>query len=96
VALDGLARPDAVFIGGGLTVDGVFDACWRALKPEGVLVANGVTLESEALLIDLHHKLGGTLTRISVETAAPMGKFRGWNQSKPVIQWRVIKPGAAG
>ena len=32
-ALDGLERPDAIFIGGGVTREGVLDACWAALKP---------------------------------------------------------------
>ncbi|MES2820365.1 MAG: precorrin-6y C5,15-methyltransferase (decarboxylating) subunit CbiE, partial [Pseudomonadota bacterium] len=32
-ALAGLAAPDAVFIGGGVTVPGVLDACWAQLKP---------------------------------------------------------------
>jgi precorrin-6Y C5,15-methyltransferase (decarboxylating) len=47
-ALAGLARPDAVFIGGGMMDDGVFDAAWSALKPGGRLVANAVSLETEA------------------------------------------------
>ena len=91
--LDDLQPPDAIFIGGGLTTAGVFDICWQRLKPGGVLVANGVTLESEAMLIGLHESHGGELSRISVEQAAPMGSFRGWKQAKPVIQWQVIKPG---
>ena len=45
-ALDGLDRPDAVFIGGGLSNDGVFEAAWRALKTGGRLVANTVTTEA--------------------------------------------------
>ncbi len=93
-ALINLPDPNAIFIGGGLTKKGVFDHCWQQLKPGGVLVANGVTLESEALLIDLHKKYGGELTRITVESATPMGRFRGWQQAKPVIQWRVNKSGA--
>ena len=51
--LAGLPAPDAVFIGGGLTDAGVFDAAWTALKPGGRLVANAVTLESEARLAEL-------------------------------------------
>ena len=49
-ALAGLPAPDAVFIGGGLTRDGVVDACWARCRPGGRLVANAVTLESEAVL----------------------------------------------
>ncbi|MFV2033679.1 MAG: precorrin-6y C5,15-methyltransferase (decarboxylating) subunit CbiE, partial [Halocynthiibacter sp.] len=46
-ALTGLAPPDAIFIGGGLS-EAAFDASWAALRPLGRLVANAVTLESEA------------------------------------------------
>ncbi len=49
-ALAGLEAPDAIFIGGGLSQD-VFEAAWAALRPLGRLVANAVTLESEAVLI---------------------------------------------
>lgn len=90
-----LSRPDAVFIGGGLTMDGMFEICWRALLPAGVLVANGVTLEGETMLINLHAKHGGQLLRISVEQAAPMGKFNGWQQARPVTQLRLVKSGEA-
>lgn len=91
-ALGGLAAPDAVFIGGGLTNDGVLDACWDALKPGGRLVANAVTLESEAALFAAHARLGGELSQIAVSRAAPVGGFRGWRPLMPVTQWRVDKP----
>ena len=47
-SLHGLPKPDAVFIGGGLAEPGLFDAAWSALKPGGRLVANAVSLGSEA------------------------------------------------
>ena len=53
--------PDAIFIGGGLTDEGVFDAAWTALRSGGRLVANAVTLESEAMLVRLHKDLGGDI-----------------------------------
>ena len=43
-ALAGLEAPDAIFIGGGVTRDGVLDTCWQHLRPGGRLVANAVTL----------------------------------------------------
>jgi len=89
--LKGLAAPDAIFIGGGFTRDKVFETCWQALVEGGMLVVNGVTLESEASLFELHEIYGGSLSRISVEQVAPMGSFRGWQQAKPVTQWQVIK-----
>ncbi|MBK3737415.1 precorrin-6y C5,15-methyltransferase (decarboxylating) subunit CbiE [Azospirillum brasilense] len=91
-ALDGLPAPDAVFIGGGLTNDGVLDACWSALKPGGRIVANAVTLESEALLIATHKRRGGQLSQIAVSRAAPIGGFTGWRPLMPVTLWLAEKP----
>lgn len=90
--LDRLPAPDAVFIGGGLTVPGLLDACWDALPPGGRLVANTVTLESEALLAEAHRGHGGELVRLAVAHAVPVGGFTGWRQAMPVTQWSVRKP----
>ncbi|WP_405693288.1 precorrin-6y C5,15-methyltransferase (decarboxylating) subunit CbiE [Streptomyces sp. NBC_01185] len=91
-ALAGLPVPDAVFIGGGLTAPGLLDACWEALPPGGRLVANTVTLESEALLAEWYRRLGGDLVRLAVAHAVPVGGFTGWRQAMPVTQWSVQKP----
>lgn len=88
-ALAGLARPDAVFVGGGATRTGVVDACLEALGPGGRLVVHGVTLETEQLLARLYGAHGGELTRISVETAAPVGTFTGWTPARSVTQWAL-------
>ncbi|MEV4944344.1 precorrin-6y C5,15-methyltransferase (decarboxylating) subunit CbiE [Streptomyces sp. NPDC053755] len=90
-ALAGLPAPDAVFIGGGLTAPGLLDACWQALPVGGRLVANTVTLESEALLADRYRRLGGELVRLAVAQAVPVGGFTGWRQAMPVTQWSVTK-----
>ncbi|MFC5916813.1 precorrin-6y C5,15-methyltransferase (decarboxylating) subunit CbiE [Streptomyces pulveraceus] len=90
--LAGLPAPDAVFIGGGLTAPGLLDACWDALGPGGRLVANTVTLESEALLAGAHRRHGGDLVRLAVAHAVPVGGFTGWRQAMPVTQWSVRKP----
>lgn len=95
-ALAGLEPPDAVFVGGGASEPGVIEACWAALKPGGRLVANTVTLESEAVLLAKHAEMGGELVRIAVERAEPVGPYRGWRPLMPVTQWRIAKPyGAA-
>jgi precorrin-6Y C5,15-methyltransferase (decarboxylating) len=86
-----LPRPDAVFVGGGLTAPGLLDACWEALPGGGRLVANTVTLESEALLADAHRRHGGELVRLAVAHAVPVGGFTGWRQAMPVTQWAVRK-----
>ncbi|MFH9420413.1 precorrin-6y C5,15-methyltransferase (decarboxylating) subunit CbiE [Streptomyces sp. NPDC017529] len=90
-ALAGLPAPDAVFVGGGLTAPGLLEACWAALPPGGRLVANTVTLESEALLADWYRRHGGELVRLAVAHAVPVGGFTGWRQAMPVTQWSVTK-----
>lgn len=91
-ALEGLPRPDAVFIGGGLTVPGLPEACWGALPSGGRLVANAVTVESEAVLAGWFGRVGGDLVRIGVQHAEPVGRFTGWRPAMPVTIWSVRKP----
>ncbi|WP_231948921.1 precorrin-6y C5,15-methyltransferase (decarboxylating) subunit CbiE [Aeromicrobium choanae] len=90
-ALDGLDRPDAVFVGGGASVDGVLDACWEALKPGGRLVVHGVTAETEAVLLERYRRHGGELVRLHVERAEPLGSFTGWTPARAVSQWSATK-----
>ncbi|NEA28922.1 precorrin-6y C5,15-methyltransferase (decarboxylating) subunit CbiE [Actinomadura bangladeshensis] len=90
-ALDGLPQPDAVFVGGGLTVPGLLERCWDALQPGGRLVANAVTLESEAAVAGLRRTHGGELVRLHVERAAPLGGFTGWRPAMPVTVWTARK-----
>ena len=82
-----LPAPDAVFVGGGLSVEGLVETCLKALKPGGRLVANAVTVEGEARLFALHGKHGGQLTRIAVSRAEPVGAFQGWRALMPITQW---------
>jgi precorrin-6B C5,15-methyltransferase / cobalt-precorrin-6B C5,C15-methyltransferase len=91
-ALGGLVRPDAVFIGGGMMDDGVFDAAWSALKPGGRLVANAISLETEARLAGYFQQFGGELIRLQVARADKVGAMSGWRPAMPVTQWRVRKP----
>jgi len=91
-ALQGLPVPDAIFIGGGATADGVFDMAWSRLRPGGRLVVNAVTLETETLLLAWQALHGGTLTRIMISRAEPVGTMQGWQSAMPVTQWKVSKP----
>jgi precorrin-6Y C5,15-methyltransferase (decarboxylating) len=90
-ALKDLPTPDAIFIGGGASRDGVLDAAWQALPPGGRLVVNSVTLETEAILIARQARHGGTLLRLSVEHAGAVGALTGWRAAMPVVQWSVTK-----
>jgi precorrin-6Y C5,15-methyltransferase (decarboxylating) len=91
-ALAGLERPDAIFIGGGVTREGVFEACWEQLKPGGRLVANAVTLQSEVTLMHWRERYGGELTRIHVAQAQPLGEFDTWRQALPITLLDLVKP----
>jgi precorrin-6Y C5,15-methyltransferase (decarboxylating) len=91
-ALVDLAAPDAIFIGGGVTVSGVLEQCWASLKPGGRLVANAVTLQSEAALVAWREQVGGELTRISVAQAQPLGGFDTWRSALPITLLEVRKP----
>lgn len=91
-ALSDLEAPDAIFIGGGVTRDGVLDTCWRQLRPGGRLVANAVTLQSEMTLMNWRAQHGGELTRIHVAQAQPLGEFDTWRQALPITLLEVVKP----
>ncbi len=91
-ALRGLPAPDAIFIGGGVTAHGVLDACWHALKSGGRLVANAVTLEGEAALTAWRARHGGTLTRIALAQAQPLGGFETWRAALPITLLDTSKP----
>nr|WP_284701230.1 precorrin-6y C5,15-methyltransferase (decarboxylating) subunit CbiE [Rhodoplanes tepidamans] len=91
-ALKDLPAPDAVFVGGGFSDEGVFEAAWAALRPGGRLVVNAVALETEARLFALHATHGGELVRLQVSRAEPVGTMTGWRPAMPVTQWRVSKP----
>jgi precorrin-6Y C5,15-methyltransferase (decarboxylating) len=88
---DELPDPDAIFIGGGVSDDGVIERAWARLKPKGRLVINAVTAESEAQLLHWHGKLGGAMTRLSVARLSPVGGMHGWRPMMPVTQWQVDK-----
>lgn len=92
-ALQGLASPDVIFIGGGGSEPGVMDAAIAALRPGGRLVANAVTTEMEAVLIAQHARLGGSLIRIGVARASPVGTMTGWRPAMPITQWCWVKAG---
>jgi precorrin-6Y C5,15-methyltransferase (decarboxylating) len=87
-----LPAPDAVFLGGGLSEPGLIEACWAALGPGGVLVANAVTVEGEAMLARFAPSRAGMLTRIAVSRAEALGSGLVWRAAAPVTQMRAVKP----
>ncbi|SDC42664.1 precorrin-6Y C5,15-methyltransferase (decarboxylating) [Geodermatophilus telluris] len=86
-----LGAPDAVFVGGGLTTPLLVETCWDALPVGGRMVANAVTVESEAVLARWHAEVGGDLVRVEVSRAEPVGSFTGWKPAMPVTIWSVTR-----
>ena len=89
-----LERPDAAFFGGGLDA-AMFARAWSLLPDAARIVAHAVTLETEALLTELQRRYGGALMRIEIASAAPLGGFRSWEASRPVVQWSAVKGAGA-
>lgn len=86
--LEGRTRPQAIFIGGGLSED-LLETLWTLPGDHCRLVANAVTLESEALLARWHAEKGGELLRVEIARASPLGTRRGWRSAYPLVQWSV-------
>jgi precorrin-6Y C5,15-methyltransferase (decarboxylating) len=82
-------RPDAIFIGGGLTSYGLLTRCRKALRPGGRLVANVVTVEGETMLSRAQAEQGGRLKRLSIAHAEPLGGFTGWRPAMPITQYEL-------
>ena len=87
----GIEPPDTVFLGGGISIPGLLEACWAALNPGGRLVVNAVTIQGEANVATWHSLYGGDLTRISISRAAPVGEALGWRPLMPITQWVVTR-----
>ncbi len=90
--LDKLDPPQAVFIGGGAREPGLIDRVWETLPPGGRLAINAVTLESEAIVLAEYARKGGSLTRICIDRADPVGGLTGWRPAMPVLHWLTVKP----
>jgi precorrin-6Y C5,15-methyltransferase (decarboxylating) len=90
-ALQDLPPPDAVFIGGGATAGGLVDAAWAALRSGGRMVVNGVTIETQAFLIERFRTMGGSLKTIQIAHADAVGGFHGMRPAMPVTQWSVAR-----
>jgi precorrin-6Y C5,15-methyltransferase (decarboxylating) len=83
--------PDSIFIGGGLASNNLLKTCQNILPPGGKLVANAVTLETEAILIAAHAAYGGELVRIAVSHAQALGEMRAWRPLLPITLWALTK-----
>jgi precorrin-6Y C5,15-methyltransferase (decarboxylating) len=69
----------------------MFDAVWSYVAPGARLVAHAVTLETEALLGELHLRHGGEMMRVEIAHAGPLGRYRSWEAARPVLQWSAVR-----
>lgn len=90
-AFTGAPAPDAIFIGGGLSAPGLVGACLDRIASGGRLVANAVTVESEAVLVQWYSKLGGELRRFQHYRGESLGAFTGWRPQMPISQWLLSR-----
>lgn len=87
-ALAGRPAPDAVFVGGGLGPE-LLGWLEQNLVSGTRLVANAVTLETQALMTEAAGRLGGALMKIDLAEAEPLGGFRSWRATRTLLQWTV-------
>ena len=83
--------PSAIFLGGAVSNDAVFEACWAALPAGGRMVVNAVTLEGEAAVAGYHKAHGGELVRLEISRVEAVGRLRGMRPGMAVLQWRGVK-----
>jgi precorrin-6Y C5,15-methyltransferase (decarboxylating) len=91
-ALQALPRPHKIFIGGGPTEPGLIEAALDALRPGGSLVLNGVTLETQGVLVARHAALGGQLIQAQIARLERLGGFSAFRPALPIVQWIYAKP----
>ncbi|EJF88829.1 bifunctional cobalt-precorrin-7 (C(5))-methyltransferase/cobalt-precorrin-6B (C(15))-methyltransferase [Bartonella tamiae] len=91
-SLEELEKPDAIFIGGGLTSSIVVEHLWSKLKSGGRLIANGVTLETVALLQSYAKTYNGRLINIAVSHSETLGRFQIMRPTLAVTLLIAIKP----
>ncbi len=77
--------PDVVFVGGGVSVPRLLEACWRAISSRGRLVANAVTVEAEQALLQFHNEFGGDIVRLAISRAQSMGASENLTVIKPMM-----------
>ena len=80
--------PEAIFFGGALQC---ISAYMPALAHGGVLVANAVTLQSQAHVINLQQQYGGTLQRLQIEEFAPIANHTALQPLRSLLQYRWHK-----
>ena len=89
-ALSKLDRPDAVFIGGGFSAES-FEKIWKIIPAGTRLVVNGVTIETDRLIVDCAENFGGQLLRFEYSQPKQIGEKSSWKASYHITQWVVVR-----
>lgn len=90
-AFEGLPPPDAIFVGGGVSTDGVLAASWNSLRTGGRLVVHAVSVEGETALVKFRREVGGELLRIGCECLDALGNMEGWRPLRSVVMFSTRK-----
>lgn len=87
--LSRLPKPDAVFIGGGLTTPLLVESCWEVLPIGGRLVAAAHDEDAQSVLRSWYARVGGDLVRVVVEHAEKGSDGPSWTDAATVTIWSV-------
>lgn len=79
-------EPQAVFVGGGFNAE-LFQALRTRLVQPWRLVVNAVALQTQSLLLELHHAYGGQLLQLQWSEASGLGSMHAWAPARPLVQW---------
>ncbi len=93
-ALDNLHKfspPDAIFIGGDVANNNLFEKSFMALKNGGRMVVNAVTIEGKKALFERYKNLGGELIEINIARAKQIGASDIFEPKITITQWFIIK-----
>ena len=89
----GLPTPNAIFVGGGVSADGVLAASWDSLRTGGCMVAHAVSVEGEDALVKFRREVGGELLRVGCERLDALGSMEGWRPLRSVVMFSARKSG---
>ncbi len=65
--LKALPRPDRIFIGGGITKNGLLKSCWNFLRGDGILVTSTILVESTGAIVSFCKDRSISLDTIQID-----------------------------
>ncbi|WP_439033330.1 precorrin-6y C5,15-methyltransferase (decarboxylating) subunit CbiE [Agarivorans sp. QJM3NY_33] len=94
-ALQDLAPPDAIFIGGSRgQMQLILDHCWQVLKPQGRLLISAVTLDTVAELYQWgkQQNLRFQVQLVNVAQTQPLANYQRYQAENPIHLFSISKP----